>query len=175
MRQKSGPDKAPAEQVVKDIRRATRRQFSAEEKIRIVLEGVRGEESIAELCRREGIASSMYYGWSKEFLEAGKRRLAGDTARAATSDEVKDLRREAQALKEVVADLTLENRLLKKRMARPVCKMNLKMVLKVCANVSGLTSDARNQDGDQRALVLIKGSASKHRFLNQADRTPIDR
>ena len=75
---------------------------------------MRGEESIAELCRREGIASSTYYGWSKEFLEAGKRRLAGDTARAATSDEVKDLRREAQALKEVVADLTLENRLLKK-------------------------------------------------------------
>ena len=114
MRQKSGPEKAPAEQVVKDIRRATRRQFSAEEKIRIVLEGVRGEESIAELCRREGIASSMYYGWSKEFLDAGKRRLAGDTARAATSDEVKELRREAQALKEAVADLTLENRLLKK-------------------------------------------------------------
>src|SRR3954447_11377219 len=100
MRQKSGPDKAPAEQVVKDIRRATRRQFSAEEKIRIVLEGVRGEESIAELCRREGIASSMYYGWSKEFLDAGKKRLAGDTARAATSDEVKDLRREAQAFVE---------------------------------------------------------------------------
>ena len=108
--------KAPAEQVVKDIRRATRRQFSAEEKIRIVLEGVRGEESIAELCRREGIASSMYYGWSKEFLDAGKRRLAGDTARAATSDEVKELRREAKALKEAVADLTLENRLLKKSM-----------------------------------------------------------
>jgi len=112
----SGPEKAPAEQVVKDIRRATRRQFSAEEKIRIVLEGVRGEESIAELCRREGIAASMYYGWSKEFLDAGKRRLAGDTARAATSDEVKELRREAQALKEAVADLTLENRLLKKSM-----------------------------------------------------------
>ena len=101
MRQKSGPDKAPAEQVVKDIRRATRRHFSAEDKIRIVLEGLRGEESIAELCRREGIASSMSYGWSKEVLEAGKRRLAGDTARAATSDDVKDLRREAQALKEV--------------------------------------------------------------------------
>jgi transposase len=116
MRQKSVPEKASAEQVVKDIRRATRRQFSAEEKIRIVLEGVRGEESIAELCRREGIASSMYYGWSKEFLDAGKRRLAGDTARAATSDEVKELRREAQALKEAVADLTLENRLLKKSM-----------------------------------------------------------
>ncbi|MCA0418593.1 MAG: IS3 family transposase [Proteobacteria bacterium] len=117
MRQKSGPEKAPAEQVVKDIRRATRRQFSAEEKIRIVLEGVRGEESIAELCRREGIAASMYYGWSKEFLDAGKRRLAGDTARAATSDEVKELRREAKALKEAVADLTLENRLLKKKHA----------------------------------------------------------
>ena len=117
MRQKPGPEKAPAEQIVKDIRRATRRHFSAEEKIRVVLEGLRGEESIAELCRRQGIASSMYYGWSKEFLEAGKKRLAGDTARAATSDEVKHLRREAQALKEVVADLTLENRLLKESMA----------------------------------------------------------
>ena len=114
MKQTSGPAKQPADEVVKDIRRATRRQFSAEEKIRIVLEGLRGEESIAELCRREGIASSMYYGWSKKFLEAGKKRLAGDTARAATSDEVKGLRREAAALKEVVADLTLENRLLKK-------------------------------------------------------------
>jgi len=117
MKQKSGPDKAPAEQVLKDIRRQTRRQYSAEEKIRIVLEGLRGEENISELCRREGIAASMYYGWSKEFLEAGKRRLAGDTARAATSGEVKDLRREATALKEVVADLTLENRLFKKSMS----------------------------------------------------------
>jgi transposase len=89
---------------------------SAEEKIRIVLEGLRGEESIAELCRREGIVQNLYYRWSKDFLEAGKKRLAGDTARAATSDEVKDLRREASALKEVVAELTLENRLLKKSM-----------------------------------------------------------
>jgi transposase len=116
MKQTSGLAKEPAEVVVKDIRRATRRHFSAEDKIRIVLEGLRGEESIAELCRREGIASSMYYGWSKEFLEAGKKRLAGDTARAATSEEVKELRRQASALKEVVADLTLENRLLKKSM-----------------------------------------------------------
>ena len=102
--------------MVKDIRRASRRHFSAEDKIRIVLDGLRGEDSIAELCRREGIAQSLYYTWSKEFMEAGKRRLAGDTARAATSDEVKDLRREASALKECVADLTLENRLLKKSM-----------------------------------------------------------
>ncbi len=114
MKQTSGPARKPTEAVIKDIRRATRRQFSAEEKIRIVLEGLRGEGSIAELCRREGIASSMYYGWSKEFLEAGKKRLAGDTARAATADEVKELRREAGALKEVVADLVLKNRLLKK-------------------------------------------------------------
>ena len=106
--------KEPAKQVVKEIRRATRRQFSAEEKIRIVLTGLRGEDSIAELCRREGIVENLYYRWSKEFLEAGKKRLAGDTARAATSDEVKDLRREASALKEVVAELVLENRLLKK-------------------------------------------------------------
>ena len=106
--------KKPAEQVMKDIRRVTRRHFSAEDKIRIVLDGLRGEYSIAELCRKEGIAQSLYYTWSKEFMEAGKRRLAGDTARAATTDEVKDLRREASALKECVADLTLENRLLKK-------------------------------------------------------------
>ncbi len=116
MNQTSGPVKQPAEEVVRDIRRATRRHFSAEDKIRIVLEGLRGEDSIAELCRREGIATSMYYGWSKEFLEAGKKRLSGDTAREATSDEVRTLRREAGALKEVVADLTLENRLLKKSM-----------------------------------------------------------
>ena len=114
MGQKSGLVKKPAEQIVKEIRRATRRQFSAEEKIRIVLSGLRGEDSIAELCRREGIVQNLYYRWSKEFLEAGKKRLAGDTARAATSDEVKELRREASALKEVVAELTLENRLLKK-------------------------------------------------------------
>ena len=85
--------KASAEAVVKDIRRATRRHFSAEDKIRIVLDGLRGDDSIAELCRKEGIAQSLYYTWSKEFMEAGKRRLAGDTARAATTDEVKDLRR----------------------------------------------------------------------------------
>ena len=114
MRPKSSIPKKPAEQVVKDIRRATRRHFSAEDKIRIVLEGLRGEDSIAELCRKEGIAQSLYYAWSKEFMEAGKRRLAGDTARAASTDEVKDLRREASALKECVADLTLENLLLKK-------------------------------------------------------------
>jgi len=114
MRQKSGPARAPAEQVVKDIRRATRRHFSAEEKIRVVLEGLRGEDSIAELCRREGIVQNLYYRWSKEFLEAGKKRLAGDTAREATSDEVKTLRAEARQLKEALAEATLENRLLKK-------------------------------------------------------------
>ena len=114
MGQKSGAGKKPAEQVVKTIRRVTRRQFSAEEKIRIVLTGLRGEDSIAELCRREGIVENLYYRWSKEFLEAGKKRLAGDTVRAVTSEEVKALRQEASALKEVVAELTLENRLLKK-------------------------------------------------------------
>ena len=88
-----------AEQHVKSIRRATRKQYSAEEKIRVVLEGLRGEQSIAELCRREGIAQSLYYSWSKEFLEAGKKRLSGDTAREATSDEVRSLRRETRDLK----------------------------------------------------------------------------
>jgi transposase len=116
MNPRNSSAKKPAEQVMKDIRRVTRRHFSAEDKIRIVLDGLRGEDSIAELCRKEGIAQSLFYTWSKEFMEAGKRRLAGDTARAATTDEVKDLRREARALKECVADLTLENRLLKKSM-----------------------------------------------------------
>src|SRR5215211_5981334 len=106
--------KAPAERVVRDIRRRTRKQHTAEEKIRVVLEGLRGEDSIAALCRREGIAESLYYAWSKEFLEAGKRRLAGDTARAATTDEVKALRQEARSLKEVVAEQALELRLIKK-------------------------------------------------------------
>ncbi len=116
MRQKSGQSKAAADKVVKSIRRKTRRYYSSEEKIRVVLAGLRGEESIASLCRQEGISESLYYTWSKEFLEAGKRRLAGDTARQATSPEVKDLRSESAALKEVVAELTLENRLLKKSM-----------------------------------------------------------
>ena len=116
MRQKSNSVPASSEELVRDIRRATRKQYSAEEKIRIVLDGLRGETSIAELCRRENIAESLYYSWSKEFLEAGKRRLAGDTARAATTDEVKQLRREAHDLKDVVAEQALELRLLKKSM-----------------------------------------------------------
>lgn len=111
---KRNPNKRSSEQTVRDIRRATRRQYSAEEKIRIVLDGLRGEDSVAELCRREGINTNVYYRWSKEFLEAGKKRLAGDTAREATTTEVKDLRSEAAALKEAVAELLMENRLLKK-------------------------------------------------------------
>ena len=116
MNKKTVGSKDAADKLVKNIRRRTSRNYSAEEKIRIVLAGLRGEESIAALCRREGIAQSLYYKWSKEFLEAGKRRLSGDTERQATSPEVKDLRSEALALKECVADLTLENRLLKKSM-----------------------------------------------------------
>ena len=119
MRRKSHATDLSSEEVVKDIRRATRKRYSAEEKIRIVLDGLRGEHSIAELCRREGIAEGLYYSWSKEFLEAGKRRLAGDTARAAISDEVKDLKRQAQELKEVVAEQALELRLLKKTYGPP--------------------------------------------------------
>jgi transposase len=114
MSEKIGRQPDGSEKLVRDIRRATRRHFSAEEKIRIVLEGLRGEDSIAELCRKEGIAQNLYYRWSKEFLEAGKKRLAGDTAREATSDEVKTLRAEARQLKEALAEVTLENRLLKK-------------------------------------------------------------
>ena len=116
MNKKSGTSKDAADKLFRSIKRKTRKQYSAEEKIRIVLAGLRGEESIAALCRREGIAESLYHSWSKEFLEAGKKRLAGDTARQATAPEVKELRSEALVLKEVVAELTLENRLLKKSM-----------------------------------------------------------
>ena len=114
MNKKSGTSKDAADKLVRGIRRKTRKHYSAEEKIRIVLAGLRGEESIAALCRREGIAEGLYYSWSKEFLEAEKNRLAGDIARLATSPEVKELRSESAALKEVVAELTLEYRLLKK-------------------------------------------------------------
>ena len=114
MNTKNRTQKDSTEKTVRDIRRATRRNYSAEEKIRIVLQGLRGEDSIAELCRKEGINQNLYYRWSKEFLEAGKKRLSGDTAREATSDEVKDLRQEALGLKEVVAELLMENRVLKK-------------------------------------------------------------
>ena len=116
MNKKSGTSKAAANKMVKSIRRKTRQTYSAEENIRIVLADLRGEESISALCRREGISESLYYSWFKEFLEAGKRRLSGDTARQATLPEVKELRSESMALKECVADLTIENRLLKKSM-----------------------------------------------------------
>jgi len=102
------------ESTVREIRRKTRKKYSAEEKLRIVLEGLRGEDSISELCRREGIHQNMYYKWSKEFLEAGKQRLAGDTKREADRQEVKEMRSENEQLKELVAELTLKNRVLKK-------------------------------------------------------------
>jgi len=113
MRTKTGPN-GSADRHVKEIKRKTQRKFSAEEKIRIVLDGLCGESSISELCRREGIAESLYYNWSKDFMEAGQKRLSGDTARQATSSEVTDLKCEAHDLKEVVAEQTLELHLLKK-------------------------------------------------------------
>ena len=103
MKQKSQTRQSGGTRAIKDIRRATRKQYSAEEKIRIVLDGLRGEETIAELCRREGIAQNIYYKWSKEFLEAGKRWLSGDTSHAATTSEVNALRHESRELKKVVA------------------------------------------------------------------------
>jgi transposase len=107
-------DRQDPESIVREIKRKTRRKYSSEEKIRIVLEGLRGEQTIAELCRREGISPNLYYNWSKEFLEAGKRRLMGDTKREATSSEVTDLRRENLQLKEMLAELALRVRVLKK-------------------------------------------------------------
>ncbi len=106
--------KSNTESIVRDIKRRTRKKYTAEEKIRIVLEGLRGEESIAAICRREGISPNLYYRWSKEFLEAGKKRLLGDTKREATSFEVTDLKQENEQLKQLVAELSLKNRVLKK-------------------------------------------------------------
>jgi transposase len=103
-----------AESVVREIKRKTRRKFNPEEKIRIILEGLKGEESIAAICRREGMAPSLYYKWSKSFLEAGKKRLKGDTMREANSDDVSELRKENEQLKQLVAELSLKNRVLKK-------------------------------------------------------------
>ena len=114
MNQKSTGRALSSEQIIRDIKRKTRKQYSAEEKIRIVLDGLRGEDSFAQLCRREGIAQSLYYKWSKDFMQAGKKRLAGDIVRQANTSEVTELRREARDLKEVVAEPTLELRLLKK-------------------------------------------------------------
>jgi transposase len=115
---KGGPVKPKAsknpESVVRKIKRKTRRKFNSEEKIRIILEGLKGEDSIAAICRREGIAPSLYYKWSKTFLQAGKRRLKGDTLREANSDEVSELRQENEQLKQLVAELSLKNRVLKK-------------------------------------------------------------
>ncbi len=110
----SSASKQPVLSVIKDIQRQTRKQYSAEEKIRIVLEGLRGESSVAEICRREGINPNIYYRWSKEFLEAGKKRLMGDTVREATAPEIQTMKHENEALKQLVAELSLENRVLKK-------------------------------------------------------------
>jgi len=106
--------KTDAEAIVRDIKRQTRKKYNAEEKISIILEGLRAEESIAAICRREGINPNLYYRWSKDFLEAGKKRLLGDTKREATSSEVLDLRQENEQLKQLVAELSLKNRVLKK-------------------------------------------------------------
>ena len=110
-------DHQSPESVVREIKRKTRRKFSSEEKIRIILEGLKGEESIATICRKEGIAPTLYYKWSKAFLEAGKRRLQGDTVREASSNEVTDLRKENEQLKQLVAEVSLKNRVLKKSLS----------------------------------------------------------
>ncbi len=117
MKAKSNP-----EAVVREIKRKTRRKYSSEEKIRIVLEGLRGEDSISALCRREGISPNLYYRWSKDFLEAGKRRLSGDTIREANSSEVTDLRDENGQLKQLVAEFALKNRVLKKSLHGQECE-----------------------------------------------------
>ena len=109
--------KQSTEHFIKDIRRKTRRLFSSEQKILIVMEALRGESSTSEICRKHGITQSLFYKWDKEFMEAGKKRLNGDTTREATSDEVTELRKENQRLKEMVADLLLRYDIVKKSLA----------------------------------------------------------
>ena len=111
---KPGGPKPAVLSIIKDIQRQSRKHYTAEEKIRIVLEGLQGESSVAEICRREGINTNVYYRWSKEFMEAGKKRLSGDTLREATAPEVQSMKAENEALKQLVAELSLENRVLKK-------------------------------------------------------------
>jgi transposase len=114
MNMEAKPKKQSTENLIRDIRNKTRRVFTSEQKILIVMEGIRGESSIAEICRKHGIQQTVFYRWNKQFLEAGKKRLAGDTGREATSDEVAELRKENQRLKEMVADLMLRYDIVKK-------------------------------------------------------------
>lgn len=109
-------DSTDPNSVAREIKRRTGRKFSSEEKIRIVLEGLKGESSIAEICRRENIHQNLYYKWSKDFLEAGKKRLTGDTMREANTSEVQELKKENEHLKQALADVFLKNRLLKKNL-----------------------------------------------------------
>jgi transposase len=108
--------KKSASSLISELKRKTRRIYSSEEKIRIIIDGMRGEMSVAELCRREGISQGIYYKWSKDFMDAGKRRLTGDTMREANTSDVKDLKQENSSLKELVAELSLDNRILKKNL-----------------------------------------------------------
>ena len=171
MRQTTGTRKSAGEKIIKDIKRATRTQYSSEQKIKIVLDGLRGEDSIAELCRREGISQGVYYKWSKDFMEAGKKRLAGDTARAATTDEVKDLRRQARDLKEVVAEQTLELRLLKKHgrgWGRPRMRYATSDKLEIIRLVEGSHLSARRTLAKLGWMILTaRVWASRSIFLCQ--------
>ena len=109
--------KKSASSLISELKRKTRRTYGSEEKIRIIIDGMRGEMTIAELCRREGISQGVYYKWSKDFMDAGKRRLTGDTMREANTTEVKGLKDENRSLKELVAELSLKNRDLKKNLS----------------------------------------------------------
>jgi transposase len=150
MRTRTGPN-GSADKHVREIKRKTRRKFSAEEKIRIVLDGLRGESSISELCRREGIAESLYYNWSRDFIEAGKKRLTGDTARQAMSSEVTGQKRETRDLKEAVAEQTMELRLLKNNHARQW--MVFDCSLQNSASLARETSSPRLVNADVMYLI----------------------
>jgi len=160
MSSKSGPQSS-AEHHVREIRHQTPKRHSTEDKIRIVLKGPRGECSIAELCRREGIDQSLYYKWSKEFLEAGKKRLSGDTERQATSHELKDLRRDMSDLKEAFADVLLENHLLKKSMIEPLSGASTACRRLLRARQAHLIANRKDQTTDMRKTTLATQKASR--------------
>lgn len=110
-------EKQSASELIKEVKRRTRRTFSSEEKIKIVVEGLRGEDSVAAICRKYAIHQNLYFKWSKDFMEAGKKRLSGDTVREANTGEVQDLRSENDSLKKELAELYLANKVLKKTLS----------------------------------------------------------
>jgi len=162
-----------AESIVKEIKRKTRRKFNSEEKIRIIIEGLRGEDSIAAICRLEGINPNLYYRWSKDFLEAGKKRLQGDTTRKANTNEVGKLKKENTDLKELVAELTLENRMIKKTLIRFEIEGPGSIIAVASSNPMSVESyqQPKRKAYKGRCLVIVKSTQESGNIIIKASST----